>query len=134
VWASRSFQSLGVAIATPLPQALGGVMDVGLGGVIFIWFCFLWPAVFVVICKRRARAKGTELNGFLALVISYAIYIGASYLPTIPLWVMGVDEFIESVGETFGQVLLITMFGIALLFATGLLIFIFRKMEKQIAT
>ena len=109
-------------------------MDVGWGRVIFLWFCFLWPAAFVVICKSRARVKGSELNGFLALVISYAIYVGASYLPTIPLWVMGIDGFIERVGETFGQVLLITMFGIALLFATGLLIFIFRKVEKQIAT
>ena len=110
------------------------MMDVGWEGVAFIWFCFLWPAALVLIYKIRIEKKDFKINGLLALVVSYVVYFIFSYIPTIPLWVMGVDGFIESVGAKNGKYVILSMFAVAMLCATALVLFIFRKMKKQHAT
>ena len=106
-------------------------MDVGLKGVIIIWFGFLWPAAFVVIYKTMSNKRDAKINGFLALVISYVVYFTFSYIPIIPLWIMGVENFVEAVGETYGKYIMLSMFVVAMLGATALALFIFRKIEKK---
>ncbi len=105
-------------------------MDVGWQGAVLLWFFFLWPAILVVIAKMRAKKRDATLNAILALVVSYGVYFIFSYLPTVPLHVMGVEEFLVATEGSYLRYFRVLMFPAAMIAATALIVFLFRKLEK----
>jgi len=97
-------------------------MDVGIGGVLFIWFMFFWPLITVMlfVCLKSIHIRDKAIFIPVAIIVNYAVGILLNFI--FPSSISTFSIQISNVFGFGGMSSFSSNFGIAIMFGVHVLV------------